>query len=315
MKRTIKSIALGLALLFSVSLFAQSEASSIVVTSFVPDQDGLVPAAKKNMENKVSQLITSAGMGSIDNSRFALIPRIVVTEKNMSTATATPMIQMNADITMYFGDVETGKVFGSHTLSVIGIGQNDTKAYISAISNIKPRDPEMKKFLDKCKQNVIDYYTQNADKIIKKALQMASTNDYDGALATLLEIPEDCGAAYDKASAQVANIFQQKINHEGEILYKEAYTLWNATLNYDGAVDACAILAQIHPMSSASGKANTLADQIGKRVREVDQREWNFKLQKQKDQTDLQKALINAAAEVAKAEANRPVYNYNVVWW
>lgn len=314
MKRTLSAIVLGLALIASVNLMGQSKTSSIVVTSFVPEQDGLSEKAAKNMENKVSQMITASGMASIDDSRFAVIPRIVVTDEHLQ-ASAPPMIAMSADVTFYMGDVSTGKVFGSITKSYKGVGETDTRAYVSIISNIKPRDKELQQFMERGKQKIIDYYNENADIIIKKALQLASTKDYDEALVVLSEIPEECVEAYDKASAHMATIYQQKINYEGEILYQEAYTLWNSTLDYSGAMDACAILARISPMSSAAGKANNLADQIGKRVREVDNREWNFKLQKQKDQADLQKALVNAAAEAAKAEANRPVYNYNVVWW
>jgi len=314
MKRNLMLIVLLMAFAQTFSLQAQSEAGLISMTSFVPAQDGLSPAAQKNLEHRVSQIITKSGMGNINNSRFAVIPRFVVMEKTVNNG-VPPMIVLNADITFYVGDVETGNVFGSYTTSAKGLGKNDTKAYISCINSIKPNDPELQAFMQSGKQKIIDYYNQKVDQLISKARQLESTGDYDGALAILLEIPEDCEKAFAKAAPVTAAVFQKKIDHQGEILYNQAYQIWSSTQTYDGAVEACDILAQIHPYSSSAPKARKLADTIGKRVKEIDQREWNFVLQQQKNEADITKALISAARDVGVAQAKQPVYNYNVVWW
>ncbi len=314
MKKRISTITFGLAFLLGINLMGQSKTSGIVVTGFVPKQDRLQPAASKNMENKISQMITASGMGSIDNSRFAIIPRIIVTDSRVQSS-APPMMVMNADITFFMGDVSTGKVFGSLTKSIVGVGETETRAYVSLISNIKPRDQELMQFMEQGKKKIINYYNENADILINKAMQLASISNYDGALAILGEIPEDCVEAFTKASGPMMSIYKSKIDYEGEILYREAYNLWNATLDYDGALDASGILAQISPYSSAAPKADALAESIGRRVREIDNREWDFKFQKLQNNLELQKAILQLATEVARAEANRPVYNYNVMWW
>ena len=314
MKKILSTITMAIVLFVGANLMGQSKTSSIVVTSFVPEQDGLTRGAAKNMENKVSQMITEAGMGSIDNSRFAVIPRIFITDQRIQSS-APAMIVLKADITFYMGDVSTGKVFGSITKSVLGIGENETRAYVSLISNIKPRDQELMQFMEQGKKKIINYYNENADILINKAMQLASISNYDGALAILGEIPEECVEAFTKASGPMMSIYKSKIDYEGEILYREAYTLWNATLDYDGALDASGILAQISPYSSAAPKADALAESIGRRVREIDNREWDFKFQKLQNNLELQKAILQLATEVARAEANRPVYNYNVMWW
>ena len=307
-------IIIAFTLFFEANLFGQSQTSSIVVTGFVPEQDGLNSTATRNLENKISQMITIAGMGSIDNSRFAIIPRIVVTDKRIQSSVPS-MVVMQADITFFMGDVSTGNVFGSLTKSLTGVGETDTRAYVSMISTLKPKDSELQRFMENGKQKIINYYNENADILIKKAQQLASMSDFDGALSILGEIPEECVEAFEKASVPMLTIYKNKIDYEGEILYREAYALWNATLDYDGAIEACNILAQISPYSSASSKAANLAESIGKRIREVDNREWNFKLQKEQNKLELQKAMLQLATEVARAEANRPVYNYNVIGW
>lgn len=285
----------------------------LAVTAFVPHQDDVPSQAEKNLEAKIKQMVSSNGMSSLSNSRFAIIPHVVVTDKQVQ-ASAPPMIVLNADITFYFGDVETGNVFGSVTKSYKGVGQNDTKAFITIVNNIKPKDSEILEFIESGKAKIIEYYDKQADQIIKKALAMADMGQYDQAIADILMIPEAC-SKYPDAINAASQVFQKKIDNEGATLYNEAYTLWNAQQNYEGAEQACAILAKIHPLSSYFSKAQTLSENIGKRVREIDKREWDFMLKQQQNEVDLQKALINATKEVAKAEANRPVYNYNVVWW
>ena len=314
MKKSLLFLMLMLACVQPFMMKAQSNSGLIVMTAFVPTQDGLTETSKKSLEHKISQLITASGMGSIDNSRFAVIPRVVLADKRY-TSGAPQMIVMDADVTFYIGDVETGNVYGSYTKNVKGVGETDTRAYISAIGNIKPKDAELQAFMQAGKQKIIDYYNQKVDQIINRARQFESQSDYDGALAALLEVPEEAVEAYAKVSPLIASIYQKKIDYEGEILYNQAYQIWNSTLNYDGAVEACGILAQISPYSKAAPKARTLSDNIGKRVREIDKREWNFIMQEQKNEADFNKALISAARDIGVAQAKQPIYNYNVVWW
>lgn len=304
--------------LFSLSGYSQTSTASgdvgmLAVTAFVPHQDAVPAQAEKNLEAKIKQMVSSNGMSSLSNSRFAIIPHVMVTDKQVQ-ASAPPMIVLNADITFYFGDVESGNVFGSVTKSYKGVGQNDTKAFVAIANSIKPKDSEILEFIESGKVKIIEYYDKQADQIIKKALAAADMGNYDQAIADILMIPEAC-SKYSDAINAASQVFQKKVDNEGATLYNEAYTLWNAQQNYEGAEQACAILARIHPLSSYFPKARTLSDNIGKRVREIDKREWNFMLKQQQNEVDLQKALINATKEVAKAEASRPVYNYNVIWW
>lgn len=286
----------------------------IPVTAFVPKQtEAIPPTAQKAFENKINQMVSANGMGCLSNSRFAIIPKITIVDKQVQ-ASVPPMIVMNMDITYYFGDVETGNVFGNVTKSYKGIGQNDTKAYMSAISNVKTKDPEIVELLEVGKQKVIDYYEKMSDQIIKSAMTTADMGDYNAAIFALMQIPEVC-PSYSKALDAATAIFQKKIDQEGAKLYNEAYTLWSSQQNYEGAEQACTILAKIDPLCSSASKAVALSDNIAKRVREIDKREWDFVLKQEQHEVDLQKAVINATKEVAKAEASRPVYNYNVVWW
>ena len=77
-------------------------------------------------------------------------------------------------------------------------------------------------------------------------------------------------------------------------------------------------MGTIDPSSSCYEDAQNLASKIAKRVKELDQREWDFKLKQQQDNVDLQKAEIKAARDIGVAYGqNQPktITTYNVVGW
>ena len=55
-----------------------------------------------------------------------------------------------------------------------------------------------------------------------------------------------------------------------------------------------------------------------KRIKEIDQREWDFKLKEQQDVVDLEKATIQAARDIGVAYGeNQPdvVYETAIYYW
>ena len=70
------------------------------------------------------------------------------------------------------------------------------------------------------------------------------------------------------------------------------------------------------PSREVGGGCINLSNTIATRIRDLDQREWDFVLKQQQDDVDLQKAAIKAARDigVAYGENQQPTYNI-VTWW
>jgi hypothetical protein len=101
-------------------------------------------------------------------------------------------------------------------------------------------------------------------------------------------------------------------------------TAHNITITYvddagNSAEAAAAYLAKIDPNSSCYAEAKVLNDKMAKRVKEIDQREWNFALKQQQDQVDIEKATIKAARDIGVAYGeNQPDVIYETAiygWW
>jgi len=99
----------------------------------------------------------------------------------------------------------------------------------------------------------------------------------------------------------------------------EANNIWATNQDYSGAQRASEILNKIDPNSSCYKDAIVLSDKIAKRIKEIDQREWNFMLKEQQDSVDIEKATIKAARDIGVAYGeNQPEVVYETVvyyWW
>jgi len=319
-----KLLLLSFAVVFSVSLFAQSKTSDagrIILNTVVPEQiEGLTGTAKANLENKLSQIATKNGMGgSALNPRFVLAANVIVQTKDI-TPTAPPMHAYTIEVTLFIGDGIEGTKFASTSVTLKGVGETETKAYMMALKNLKVDDPKYQAFIENGKKKIVDYYISKCDFIIKEADQLASRAEYDAAIAKLVSVPEVCKECYDKAIGAVAPIYKQQIDRTCKLNLAEATSVWNAGQNTESASKAGKLLAVIDPNSSCFAEAKSLSDKIAKRVLELDSREWDFQMKQYDNQMSIEMATIQAARDIGVAYGeNQPqsiTYNYDVWgWW
>ncbi len=288
----------------------------IVLNAFVPNQsENLPPAVKNNLENKLSQIASSNGLGGSSlNQRFIITSNVQLITKDI-TPTAPPMHAYTMDITFYIGDGIDGIKFSSYTLTTKGIGENETKAYISAFKNINTSDPKIKDFVETGKGKIIEYYNSKCDYIIKEAETMASRNEYDAALFKLTGVPEVCSDCYNKCMDASTIIYKKKIDYDCKQKLSQANAIWASNQSWDGAELAGTIISTIEPGSICFKDARALSDKISKRIYEIDKREWNLKVEKE---VSIEKDRIKAYRDIGVAYGNgQPksvVYNVRG-WW
>lgn len=321
----MKKIKLLLSLsLINIYLIAQNnlskadDVSRIVLTSVVSNQiEGLTPSAQSNLQNKLNQIATKNGMGgSALNNRFILTANVVVLTKDI-TPTAPPMQAYTLEVTLYIGDGIEGTLFSSTSVKLKGVGETETKAYMAALKNLKVDDVKYQAFIQEGKNKIIEYYNSKCDFILKEADALVSQNEFDAAIAKLVSIPEVCKECFDKAMDKVGPIYQQQIDRQCKIDLAEAKNLWNSNQDTYGADQASNYLGKIDPNSACFKEAQQFSDVIAKRIKELDQREWNFKLKQQQDDVDLTKARIKAARDIGVAYGNNQpkTVTYSYRWW
>ena len=291
------------------------DAARIALSAYMDPSSSIPNNAKKTLIDRMQKIITKNGMGSTKNTRFIMTAN--VRELNLEKSETAPVIYLyNLEVNFYIGDGIDGTLFSNCSLEVNAAGDSKEKAYMAALKRIKASDPQYQAFIDEGKKKIVDYYTAKCDFIITQAQTKAKNQDFDAALAELMQVPDVCKECYDKCMAAAQPIYQEKINQDGTKLLAEARGVWSAGQDVAAAEAAAAILAQINPQSTAFVGAESLNAEIAKRVKELDKREWDFQLKQQQDQVDLEKASIKAIRDIGVAYGeNQQPTTYNVVWW
>jgi hypothetical protein len=274
-------------------------ASRLALTVWIPETiDGLTPAAEQNLRNKLGQIISRSGIFGEDGaSRFIMTANVIMIDKHV-LPTAPPKYSYTMDVTLYIGDGMEGKQFSSYNATVSGVGNTETKAYMAALSNIKTNDRNFQHFITQGKNKIIDYFNAQCDVILRQANVFSGMDNYGEALHMLMSVPDVCTECWNKAMAAALPIYQAQIDFDCRSLLLEATNTWNAGQNYNAAERAGKIMSSVNPYASCFGDVMKLAGSIESRVRDVDEREWNFKYEKE---IDLQRSLINAYRDVGVA--------------
>ncbi len=283
-----------------------SENGRIGLSAYVPQQvDKITEGSATMLVNKLNQIITQHGFaGDAYFDRFIITANIVPLTKDI-LATAPPMIAQTLEITLYIGDSEGGTLFASKSITLKGVGTNETKAFIDAVKKIRPSDPQFDSFLEEGKSKIINYYNTKCDAILKQAQVLATTNNLEEALELLMGVPDVCMDCYNKSLEAVAPIYQQLIDRDCQKKLSEATHIWNANQTVEAANEAGRLLSTIEPRAACYRDIKALANRISKRVFELDKREWNFVLREQQIGFQLQTERIRAYRDIAIAYARR----------
>jgi hypothetical protein len=207
--------------LFCVSIsLAQNTAGKtddtarVQLSTFVSEQiDGLPSAAKNLLKNKLNKIVTMNGLGGTTNSRFIITPNISVLFQEVLPGPPRK-VALTLEVNFYIGDGIEGILFASETMTVKGVGNSDTKAYISALKQIKAKNPIFKDFIANGKTKIMEYYNDKCDFIKKESMGKAERKEYDEALADLLAVPEVCKECYMACQDLTLEVFKMKLENE-----------------------------------------------------------------------------------------------------
>lgn len=241
MKKIILLFLMSSGIIFSLraqnNLRKSDDVARIVLSTYIPEQvEGLTDIARTNLENKINQIATKQGVGgnSIDK-RFIISAAVNVISKEI-TPTAPPMHAYAIDVNFFVGDGITGTKFSGTNVTLKGVGETESKAYISALRNLKTEDAKYAQMIEEGKNKIIEYYNSKCDFIIKGAQTKAKMRDFDAALAELVSIPEVCKDCYMKSMDEAASIYHEKLELECQQNITNANVLI-AKNDWQGAAD------------------------------------------------------------------------------
>jgi len=284
-------------------MFAKAQNCDIPMQVVVPnDIEGMTAQSAEYLKNVLRRVLVSENdVAQFANTQFGIVVKTDVVNKHIIVG-APQKIVLNLSLSLYIGDVRQGTLFSSYSMDVNGVGDNDTKAYNSAIRRLNVQNQNLNKFIVNGKKKIIEWYDNNYLHIIKQAQAAASIRNYEKALYSLLSIPECC-KGFDEVMANIKIVYQQYVDRQCEENLAQAQAAWMVGFTKENAAVASVFLSEIYPDAACYSEAMKLVNEIKAHMGE----EWNFKMKQWSDLVSIESQRLTHARDIAMAYAqNQP---------
>ena len=238
------------------SLGKTDDVGRIAIKTIMPNIPDMPSGGERILLTRMAQIASKNGLASY-GSRFIMYPRVDILTQDI-IASAPPKHAYTLNVSLRIADNMTQTIYSTTDITLKGVGNNKTKAYISALKGLSYRHRDVQDFIEEGKTRIIEYYNSQCDFIIKEAESLAGKKEYDQAIYTLITIPSTCKDCYMKGQDASVDIFKQKMENECMQNIADARAA-KAKDNYDLAAS---YLSGILPDVSCYADAQSLLKEI-----------------------------------------------------
>lgn len=291
---------------------SSKNSSAIPLTVVVSEQQPSLSGSAVNvLTQSLIQVASKNGLAAAPGyGRFCLTAVVNATSRDLLPGPPAQIAQ-NMDISFYIVDNFDQKVFSTTTLSVKGVGTTEEKSFIKGLRSVRANDSRLASFVQKGRDAIVDYYSQQCDRIIREAQVVAAAHNYEEALFALSAIPEQCTECYNKVLVAAQDIYDAFIDYQCLQNLAKARSAWAAEQNTQGAQAAGVFLSEILPDADCYQDAMALYNEIKGKVLD----DWKFEMKQYQDSVNLESQRINAWKEVGISYGNhQQPSDYNVNW-
>ncbi|MBO4482088.1 MAG: hypothetical protein J5719_06000 [Bacteroidales bacterium] len=160
---------------------------------------------KELLQNKLKNLVASAGFSSYGNNTFILTPSVSLYDVKVAEGGMKDIYVATGEIFLTVQERDNGTVFSSVSFPIKGSGLSQDAALKNGVQKITYGD--MKPFFDESKTKILEYYNTQQDALFANADRLVKNKDFDAAIACLMTIPTELTDLYKKAYAKACDIY------------------------------------------------------------------------------------------------------------
>lgn len=257
---TMKHLAAVLFLLiFSPLVRAQTIGDMIIGVGSVtlPIEDS------SNLKSSISSFITSsatrAGIvaNQFENARFVTNVSAVQLDGDRIQINGIPL--WIAEIQYDFSVVESssGNQFASYSLTIKQTGDSENDLMRQSVKELNSKRNAFVSFMSQTKSDILKYYTDNMDRLLKNAELFKSQQDFDSAMRLLGQIPREC-EGYEKVQEAIERIYSDKLEFECDSRMVQ-FNVLRGQNRYDEAIE---LLLEMPNGSSCHAKSAKLIEDV-----------------------------------------------------
>jgi len=226
------------------SVLVQGQESTAVNYRFsmpkVASTDGVNAEHYEQLEQKIKGSFSKKNIFAAQTP-FPVVPYIeVVDAKNAGEVHMVKVVKIAVKLSIE--DMDNQIQFNRFETTMLATDEDMPKAISKAIRQMKTSDPKFRAFFTEAEKNVMTFYTENCDKIVKTAQTHINRKKYDRAYAMLRYVPENM-----KCFNQVERLMTSIFNSSTEVNCREmllkaktemAKKEYNQALQYVNLIDS-----------------------------------------------------------------------------
>ncbi len=224
----------------------------------VRNTNGLSSDQISVVHSKIVSLVANTGYASTDGGApVGVQPEIVLYAPRVVSAGLRNLTTIDAELVLNVQQRDGQVVFGSKRKKFGASGKDEQQARSQLVGALPSNDVAFLTFMADIKPKVQEYYTKNCTTILADAQRMATVDNFQKALSTLLNIPGGipCRAEADAKLQKVYNQYRDQICRKNLLAAQSAA----AAKQYP---QSAAFLRNIDPQSACYKDAQNFVGQL-----------------------------------------------------
>lgn len=219
----------------------------------------------------VESALSARGMGSALpelGTRFVAYVDMIPIQEEMANG---GMVAVKEQLTITFGDVETGRSIGMFQTEKTAVGKNKAGALRNFSSNLRlAQNREFTSALDEANTGIIRFFEAQCASLLREADALVKTREFEGAIFMMASVPREASSCHKQAMQFAADAYTAMLRHQCAAPYAQAKAKWATSKSRENAAAVAEVLGSIPADSPCYAEASAMINDVARVIAQHD---------------------------------------------